>query len=197
MVNDISVTQDLVYAVQLLLGGTFLASALPKLRSPAAFRATVADYRLLPAAAAPAAAWGIAIAELFIAASLLGGWLAGPSVALALVLVAGFATATALNLRRGHIVSCGCFGDPAERVSARGLARLSLIAGGLVLLAAGYAAHAEDPITVGAVLDRPDAATYLIDVASLSVFFAAAAMWSLSADQLGAVVWPRRRSEER
>jgi hypothetical protein len=40
--------QELAHTFQLALGAVFLLSAAPKLRHPAVFRRTVAEYRLLP-----------------------------------------------------------------------------------------------------------------------------------------------------
>src|SRR4051812_40905851 len=104
----------LLYVLQLGLGVTFLLAALPKLRRPRAFAQTVGEYGLVPGRAAIAVAPALLVLESFLAASLLTGWAARVAVVVASATLVGFAAAVAINLRRGRIVSCGCFGDPAE-----------------------------------------------------------------------------------
>jgi hypothetical protein len=86
------------------------------------FRAVLLDYRLLPAALVPLAAWTVAAAELLIGML----WFAGGTVP-ALVtasataaLLATYALAVAINLLRGRVhISCGCglSGSGNERLS--------------------------------------------------------------------------------
>jgi hypothetical protein len=117
------------------LAALFVAAAVHKLRDPAAFRAVLADYELLPRALVlpaalllPAVEGGIAIG-FFIP-------LLAPSVALAATgLLALYGTAMAINLARGRRhIDCGCTG-PAGR-QALGLA---LIVRNAVLAAAALA----------------------------------------------------------
>jgi hypothetical protein len=94
----------------------FLAAAAHKLRDRRRFRATLAAYRLLPAALVPVAAALVPGVELAVAAALATPALpaAGPLAAAALLLV--YAGAVAVNLARGRRhIDCGCGGPAARR----------------------------------------------------------------------------------
>lgn len=88
-----------------------------KLSDHAMFRATLADYGVVPERLVPVTAAGLAAAEALIALSLLiPATRMGAAIAAALLL-ALYAWAIALNLRRGHVtIDCGC-GGPGHGLS--------------------------------------------------------------------------------
>lgn len=88
----------------------FAAAAVHKLRNPAAFRAAVAAYRLVPPRCAPA----IVAAEVVVAVALCVPGATGPIGAVTMLLV--YAAAIAVNLVRGRRdLDCGCAGPAARR----------------------------------------------------------------------------------
>lgn len=95
----------------------FLAAAAHKLRDFSAFRAALAGYDIVPLAALNVVAGGVVVAESAIGIGLAAG-IGAPLPALgAAFLLATYAGAIALNLRRGRRdIDCGCTG-PAGRVS--------------------------------------------------------------------------------
>ncbi len=105
-----------------------LAAAGHKLRDLPRFRATLADYRLLPHAIVPAAAGLVAGVELAIAAALLV--LPRPALVAAAALLAVYAVAIGINLARGRRhIDCGCAGPAARQtISGRLVARNVLLA---------------------------------------------------------------------
>jgi hypothetical protein len=95
--------------VRVLLALLFGVAAAHKLRDPAAFRATFADYRLAPAWCA----WLVILAELAVVATLCVPGALGPIAAA--TMLGGYAAAIAVNLVRGRRdIDCGCAG-PARR----------------------------------------------------------------------------------
>jgi hypothetical protein len=123
---DPAIAAALRGALALLFG----AAALHKLRGPAAFRAVLADYRVLPARLVPPAARLVPLAEGAAAAALLAAAGAAVGPALAVALLALYSAAIAVNLARGRRdLDCGCLG-PALRQPLSGwlLARNALLA---------------------------------------------------------------------
>jgi hypothetical protein len=100
--------------LRLALAWLFARAAAHKLRDLAAFRAALADYRLLPAALLAPAAAAVAGAEAVVAAWLLVP-AAGPAPALAAAaLLCVYTAAIAVNLARGRRhIACGCAGPAA------------------------------------------------------------------------------------
>ncbi len=86
----------------------FASAGVHKLRDRAAFTGVLAAYRVVPVALVPAAAVGVALLELAVAAALAtGSRVAGPAGALGLLLV--YAAAIGVNLARGRrTIDCGC-----------------------------------------------------------------------------------------
>jgi hypothetical protein len=170
-------------------------SAAPKLRRPAAFCVTVARYELVPGRLARPVALAVIAIEAFLAVCLLSGALLTVAVPLAIVTVLGFGAASAINLRRGRDIECGCFGNPSERVSVRSLARLGLVLAAAVALAALAGSEAADPITAARLADEgADGLAYLINIAGVAAFLLLGGMWLLHGGELNAVV--RGRSIE-
>lgn len=105
-----------------------------KLSDYAMFRATLADYGIVPERLVPAAAVGLAAAEALILAGLLVPETRAAAAFAAAGLLLLYAAAIAVNLRRGHVtIDCGC-GGPGHGLSwllvARnlGLALVALLA---------------------------------------------------------------------
>ncbi len=108
------------YCVALL----FLVAVYSKLRAFAAFRATLADYELLPEAFSTVVAVSVIALELAIGISALVASVAPMAMLGAMVLLVIYAAAIGLNLRRGRRdIDCGC----------SALARRQLLSGWLVL----------------------------------------------------------------
>ena len=104
-----------------------------KLADHAMFRATLADYGLLPERFVPAAAAGFAAAEAAIAVGLVVPATRVYAAVAAAALLLLYAWAIAVNLRRGHVtIDCGC-GGPGHGLSWLLVARnLGLVAVALV-----------------------------------------------------------------
>lgn len=124
-------TSYLGQTLQLVLGAVFLTAAVTKLRNPLRFVAAMRAYELLPRVLTQPLAVSLIVIESLLGISLLWGWMLDVSVPAAGVLLLAFGVAVGVNLRRGRVVPCGCFGSVSERISTRTLARL-----GLLLLAA-------------------------------------------------------------
>lgn len=110
-----------------------------KLADHLMFRATLADYGLLPERAVAPAAMGLALAEALIAIGLVIPQSRVPAAFAAAALLSVYAWAIAVNLRRGHVtIDCGC-GGPGHGLSWFLVARnVGLVA--VALLAAMTAA---------------------------------------------------------
>jgi len=175
---------------QLAIGVVFLLSASGKLWHPVGFARGVADYRILPESLAFVVGLLLIPVELFLAVSHLSGWLLAFAVPLGLAMLACFAIAVAVNLKRDRVLPCHCFGGAGgETVSGRTLARLLLlIACELFVLA--------DPALFGA-----GRLVYPGRVASISefelalfwaTFILVAGSWLLSAPDVSALLRPCR-----
>jgi hypothetical protein len=171
-------------AVRISLGIVFALSVLPKLRQPRQFAKTVVEYRVLPPSFAVPAAYFLIGAETYLAAAFLTGWSVNKALPVASALLALFIVAVWVNLRRGRKISCGCFGNEREQVSARTLVRL------FILLAATFmvAASAQDADRIflaqaRAIEGWPLGAGLLRSV-PLAVFLVIASAWILKLPEL-------------
>jgi|1186.fasta_scaffold00025_4 hypothetical protein len=117
---------DLVYSLMLSVGGLFLVSGTSKLLRPRQFAETVVQYEILPPRVARIWAAALIPIELAVGTSLVASQMPVRGAAVGLCLVFLFAAAATVNLRRGRIIECGCFGD-ARKVTGTTLARLSLL----------------------------------------------------------------------
>lgn len=181
---DPGAAQDLAYALQLLLGVVFLVSVMPKLRRRDEFRRIVAGYDVAPRWAAVVAPAVIAV-EGLLALAFLSGAFIGIALGFALVLIAVFALATGVNLRRGRRIDCGCFGGPGEQISGRSLVRLGAIASVVVVLTVGMLTDAVAPTTLAWLASHGVASVaYVVATLGLSVFFIVVSLWALHAKDL-------------
>jgi Methylamine utilisation protein MauE len=135
--------------------------------------------------------------EAFLAVAFLSGSLLEGALPLAAVMLAAFSAATAINLSRGRRVSCGCFGDPDERVSPRSLGRLAfLVAGALAL--GGLLVGGVRPVTPSRlVAEGSPAVSSVVAAGGLAVFLLLAALWILSPRELAYVARHLARSAPR
>jgi len=122
--------------VSICMSLLFGAAAVHKLQAPAAFRAAVEDYRLVPRALAGTVAVALVLAESL--AALLA--LIPPTQAAGLAAIAGllgvYTSGIGINLYRGRRdIDCGCSGPAARQVLSGWLVLRNLLLLALVLLA--------------------------------------------------------------
>jgi len=98
-----------------ILGVTFLVSAVLKLRHPKAFLLTVYEYRVLPQPLGHLYATGLPPLELYLGIALLSGTGVIPGCALAIMLLASFVVGIGVNVARGRVLDCGCLGLVGRR----------------------------------------------------------------------------------
>lgn len=119
-------------ALRAALALLFAAAAFHKLRDPGAFRAVVADYRVLPAPLGVAAAALLPPLELSASGALAASGAGAPRALgplLAVALLALYGAAIARNLARGRRhLDCGCLGPSLRQpLSGALLARNALL----------------------------------------------------------------------
>ena len=111
-----------VLVLRLVLGGVFLAAALPKLADPTGFAVNVDNYRILPELGVRLTALLLPPLELAIGLCLVFGVFDAGASLLAFALMLAFDGAVAAALFRGLDISCGCFDtDGGARVGLRKL----------------------------------------------------------------------------
>lgn len=182
--RDADASRHLAYALQLALGLVFVLAVVPKLRHPRAFASTVAEYRIVPAAVADHLAVAFISAEAFVAVAFFTGWLSVVAIGVAVGTLAAFLAATGVNLRRGHVVPCGCFGDARERISLRSVARLLMLLGAALALIA-FQATGTGFVTVAALADDGvGALAYLAEIGSFAGGLLLAGLWALTLPEL-------------
>jgi len=108
-----SVWESLAWLARLILAGVFLVAAAPKLLDPAAFAASIANFRVFPDSVVNAIATVVPALELCGALALLTPWRRGGALLLAGLLLA-FTALLALSLARGLDLDCGCFGTTSR-----------------------------------------------------------------------------------
>jgi len=100
--------------IRLFLGMVFLVASIDKLADPAAFAASIGNYRLLPDSLLLFAATWLPWVELLCALGLIFGVLLRGASLLTLAMLLVFTLAVISGLLRGLDISCGCFTqDPA------------------------------------------------------------------------------------
>jgi hypothetical protein len=121
---------ELRFVVQLAIGIVFLLSAIAKARNPRTFAQGVMEYGILPRSVAYFVGLVLLPLEALLAVSHLTGWQLDVVLPLGLLMLLSFGLAVGINLRRGRVLPCYCFGSGAregEMISARTLARLVLL----------------------------------------------------------------------
>lgn len=129
---------ELRLVVQLAIGIVFLLSSVGKLQNFRGFSHAVLAYRVLPAFLTNGSSWLIVALESLVAAAHLTGYFLSIALPVGLGLMASFAFAVSLNLKRGQALPCYCFGGSEAFISITTLFRLGLIALGDTLLLISY-----------------------------------------------------------
>lgn len=96
--------------LQLIIGGVFVAAGLLKLYGRGMFSMEVSGYTWVPGGIRPLLVWAVPILEVSVGAMLISGigslyTLGGAAVVLML-----FSGAIGVQLARGSVADCGCFG---------------------------------------------------------------------------------------
>ena len=169
---------DTLLALQLAIGLVFLFSAIGKLLTPLKFAAGVTEYHILPEWLAFVVGIVLIPFELFLAASHISGWLLPFALPAGLVMLISFMIAVGINLKRGSVLPCHCFGaGEGEMISARTLVRLGLLFTGeaIVLAGSGWPAIVE--------LTYPDRVSSFAELGRVffwATFILILAVWLLS-----------------
>lgn len=167
-------------SLQIVLGAVFLVAAAAKLKKPSLFVAALRGYELVPPVLSGPLAAGLVLIELLVAVSLLSGWAVGVAVPVAGALLLGFAVAVGINLRRGRMVSCGCFGSVSERISPRTLARLGVLMVATIGLAVVRVVARPAPLNVANVAaDGMAGVERLVLILAFGAFLTVVATWLL------------------
>jgi uncharacterized membrane protein YphA (DoxX/SURF4 family) len=134
------------------LAVVFLLSGLAKLPRREEFLRAVRNYRLVPDRLGVVVAKALPPAEIAVGLLLALGLGVRPVAALLGLFLVGFSGAVAINLLRGRIIDCGCFGPLAQRrITWLTVARNAvLIAAAAVVVAVGPSALALDRLLPGA-----------------------------------------------
>lgn len=157
----------IVWTARLVLAAVLLAAAVAKLRALEEFAGVVHNYRLLPELLARPVAYALPILEVVLAVGLLLEPTRRLAAAATAVLLAVFALAMAINIRRGRShIDCGCFASALkQRLSWALVARNGVLIGlALLIVAPGPATR-----PLGAL----DLLTAAVATASLLVLYAA------------------------
>ena len=120
--------------VRVTVGSLFLSAALLKLRQARLFVVVTVDFQILPVVTARTLGWVLPYVEAVVGLALIVGVLSRPFSLLAILLVLAFSAAILVNLRRGRVLNCGCFGG-SGRIGSSTLARNLVIATGAIAVA--------------------------------------------------------------
>lgn len=185
-------TTHFLFALQLAIGFVFLVAAVSKLRRPRSFSGLIRDYNIVPSAVVVPTSTLIVAVEFFLAVALVTGAVLPVALPLAVATLVVFAVAVSVNLRRGRLVRCGCFGDDDERISGRSVARLGeMLLAAIVLMVAnalGVAAVTVDDLASAGF----GAVTYLSEIAPVAAFLVLVGLWMLHLPELSSLVRMRR-----
>jgi hypothetical protein len=160
----------------------FVAAALPKLAALTAFEGAIRAYELLPAAGVRPASRLIPCAELAVALGLALGLFAPWYLVAAILLLAVFSFALAVNLLRGRSgADCGCFGRGGRsRIGWQAVGRnVALIALSLTPLILADRAVLGWPITEVATADLPEVIVVVAVAGILTILGIAASRLSV------------------
>jgi uncharacterized membrane protein YphA (DoxX/SURF4 family) len=96
--------------VRLVIGAVFVGAGIMKLKAPAGNGTLLHDISRGSAVAVDA----LSVFEIALGGWLITGWRARISAAVAIFVLAAFAAALVMDLRRPHPLPCGCFGGAAR-----------------------------------------------------------------------------------
>ncbi len=119
----------LVFVLRLILGGTFLISALPKLRNPKGFTLTVLEYRILPPYLSKLYGMFLPALEFTLALWTITGIMLRFATIIMSFLLFSFIVAISINIKSGRDLACNCFG----RFKKRQIGKTLLIQDGMLL----------------------------------------------------------------
>jgi len=169
---------ELRLIVQLAIGIVFLLSASSKVLHPNTFARGVREYKLLPDSLAFVMGLLLIPIEIIIGISHLVGWLMSYMTVLALATLISFAIAVTVNLKRGRVLPCYCFGSHGgEQISRRTLVRLGLLIAGELFVLADPALFAPDRLTYP---ERIADLVLLITILICAVFILVVGRWVLT-----------------
>jgi putative oxidoreductase len=121
--------------LNLILGGTFLVSALPKLRHPKGFVLTVLEYRILPPYLSKLYGTFIPPLEFVLALFALTGMMLRFAAIIMSFLLFSFIVAISVNIKRGRDLDCNCFGTLKKRLIGKTLLiQDSMLLGGALFI---------------------------------------------------------------
>ncbi len=101
--------------LSIILGSSFLAAAVPKLRHPRGFVLAVLEYRVLPSGLSKFYARLLPPLECLLALLLLSGTAVRAAAIVMLLLILSFIIGVGINLVRGRTLDCHCFGKATKR----------------------------------------------------------------------------------
>jgi hypothetical protein len=110
-------------ASSVCLAFVFCASGVAKLRAMPSFMTGLADYRLVPPKTVPFLAWFLVGLELVLGVTVLIGPYAQLSALGLSLLTVIFLVAVGVNMARGNLAPCHCFGESSEPIGWRTIAR--------------------------------------------------------------------------
>lgn len=135
-VGAVNPVDALAVLFRYVIAFVFLFAAVPKIANAAAFKAAVANYRLLPRRVAPLVARALPWLELLCAVALSIGLAVTPVAAMAGLVLVTFAVAVSVNLLRGREITCGCDGSLAPHFIDWPLVLSDLALAGMAVLVA-------------------------------------------------------------
>ncbi len=179
---------ELRLIVQLAIGIVFLLSASSKVLHPSTFARGVREYKLLPDSLAFVIGLLLIPIEIVLGISHLVGWLLLYMAPLALGTLISFAMAVSVNLKRGRVLPCYCFGgQDGEQISRRTLVRLGLLIAGELFVLADPALFAADRLTYP---ERIGDLALLSTILICAVFVLVAGRWVLTVPDIVDVFRP-------
>ena len=131
----------LALAARVCLGLVFVTAGIQKMRHWRILEGVISNYRLLPFALVKPAASLLPVFELLLGTALLAGFAPALSAAAAILLLAVFAAAMAVNIRRGRThIDCGCHQSFLRQTLSPALVARNIILAAVLLPAALVAA---------------------------------------------------------
>ncbi len=121
------------YIVQITVGIVLAAGAVSKLVSRKSLVETIDDYQILRASLIKPFAVGLVVIEALLAVCHITGLLVVAAAGVGAVLFVAFIVAIGMNLRRGSLIDCHCFGE-GEAVSVVSIARPAILCVGEMLI---------------------------------------------------------------
>lgn len=129
--------------VSVLFAALFLAASAHKFADRRRFRRVLEEWRVLPPALTPAAAWAVPMLELALGLAWAAGLARAATAAASASLLAAYGALMALNLMRGRArIDCGCGVGSGRPLSYGLVARNVALAACALLPPAGDAARA-------------------------------------------------------